>query len=165
MNYFDRFLYKLFILTFIFLFVVVLDKLSITNLQDIKNEINANINFVNVVQTINKDFNIINVEEEIIDVSVNDYKLEEIDNKYKYNLNYNKVYSNCLGSVIKINKNNELYEVYILDENNNIFIFQDLKEIKVKMYEIVKKNEVIGVANENDNNEFPYYYYLKINED
>ena len=44
MNYFDRFLYKLFILTFIFLFVVILDKLSITNLQDIKNEINAKFN-------------------------------------------------------------------------------------------------------------------------
>ena len=105
----------------------------------------------------------------MIDVSLNDYKTELIENNsYLYKQKNKNIYSTLLGNVIKINKlSNNLYEVLILDENNNIITYSMLEEVTVKMYQIVKVNDVIGVASLNNNineKEYLYYYLITINE-
>lgn len=173
-NLISKFIYKLFILTCILLLSVVLDKYGIINLNTIKQHLNQNINFINVTKVVNGSLNIIDLGENVINVSLNDSKSTMIEeNKYLYELKNNKVYSTILGSVIKINKVNNKYEVTILDENDRLITISELNKVNVKMYQIIKINDLIGdasVINNNNNNNinnninYCYYYLLTINE-
>lgn len=163
-NIIDKFLYKLLFLVFILLSIVILDKQSIISLNSIKSGLNANINITSVLKKINGDLNIIDLGNDILEVSKEDYYIEENNGYYKYLLKEKSVRNQTLGNVIKISKINNLYEVIILDENNNEIIYSNLKKINVKIYQLVKVNEIIGEANNNDDNEYLYYFILKINE-
>lgn len=172
-NIISKFIYKLFILTCILLLSVVLDKYEIINLKTIKHHLNQNINFVNITKAVNGSINIIDLGDNVIDVSLNDSKSKIIDeNKYLYEQNESKVYSTILGSVIKIKNTNDEYEVMILDESNRVITISKLKKINVKLYQIIKINDLIGEAsvrdnnnnNNNNNNCYCYYYFLEINE-
>lgn len=165
MNIFDRFIYKMLFLTFILLSTVVLDRYSIISLEKVKSILSENINMTSVIKTVNGDLNFINLEDNIIQVNTNDNIIEEDNGYYIYKQKYKDVYNQSLGSVVKIEKNNGLFIVYILDENNNYLIYSDLKTINIKIYQIVKVNEIIGECNDlNSNNEYRYYFKLKINE-
>lgn len=166
MNIIDRFLYKLVLLTFILLLGVVLDKISVINLESVKNDLNKNLNVIDVVKAVNGDFNIIDLGDNSISVNVNDYKIEEENGVYKYYLKTDKVVNFSLGYVAKIFKENSSYKVFILDENDNLYCYYNLAKVNVKLYQIVKVNEVIGEASiiNDDNPEYHYYYYLKIDE-
>lgn len=169
-NIIDKFLYKLLFLSIILFLIVFLDKKSIIDINNIKEKLNQNINITNVVKEVNGKINFIDLDDNAISVSINDSRSIKInDNKYLYETKKNIVLNQSLGSVIKIKKGNNCYEVEILDENNNLLIYKNLSEINVKMYQIIKTNEVIGNAKENDNessiNEgYIYCYELEINE-
>lgn len=163
-NIIDKFLFKLLFLTFILLSVVVLDNKGIISLNNVKKYLNENINITTVVKKVNGELNLIDLGDEVIEVSKNDYYIEKYDNYYKYYIKENKVYNQSLGSVIKINKINGLYVVTILDENDNEFIYYDLKDVNVKIYQIIKVNDVIGIGNNSENEDYLYYFKLKINE-
>lgn len=169
-NIIDKFLYKLLFLSIILFLIVFLDKKSIIDINNIKEKLNQNINITNVVKEVNGKINFIDLEDNVISVSINDSRSIKInDNKYLYETKKNIVLNQSLGNVIKINKKNNYYDVEILDENNNLLIYKNLSKINVKMYQIVKTNEVIGNAKENDNessiNEgYIYCYELEINE-
>lgn len=164
-NIIDKFIYKLLFLTFILLVAVVLNNYQIISLNKLKTILSQNINITNVVKTVNGDLNIIDLGDNTIQVNKNDYLIEEIDGLYIYKQKNNKVINQTVGSVVKIVKYNNLYNVTILDENNNYINYMDLKNINVKIYEIVKVNDIIGECNSlNSNNSYRYYYKLKINE-
>jgi len=167
-NLINKFVYKLFFLTFILLLTVVLDRISIINLEYIKMHMSENFNFVKITKTVNGTLNIFDLGDDVINVSLNDSFSTILDeNKYLYKQKSNNVYSTYLGSIVKINKINDKYQVEILDENNKLIIISDLQEVKVKMYQIVKINDLIGVASEINNNlnsEYKYYYLLTIDE-
>ena len=165
LNLIDKFIYKLLFLTFILLFVVVLNRYELINLDNIKTIISQNINITKVIKGINGNFNLIDLGSDSINVDKNDYILEKVDDYFIYKQKDNKVISNTLGNVIKINKYNGLYNVTILDENDNYIIYYDLKEINVNLYDIVKINDEIGVCNNlYSDNEYYYYYKLIIDE-
>lgn len=167
MNIIDRFLYKILILSFILLFAVVLEKNKVINLELIKNDLNQNFNVIKVVKTINGDFNIINLGDNIIEVDKNDHKITEINsNYYLYETIKKDVFSDILGSVTKIEKKDNKFNVYILDENNNLLVYSNLSSINVKIYQIIKVNDIIGEGEYIDNNDgkYLYCYYLRINE-
>lgn len=164
-NIIDKFIYKLLFLTFILLVAVVLNNYQIISLNKLKTILSQNINITNVVKTVNGDLNLIDLGDNTIQVNKNDYLIEEIDGLYIYKQKNNKVINQTVGSVVKIVKYNNLYNVTILDENNNYINYMDLKNINVKIYEIVKVNDIIGECNSlNSNNSYRYYYKLKINE-
>ena len=164
-NIIDKFIYKLLFLTFILLVAVVLNNYQIISLNKLKTILSQNINITNVVKTVNGDLNLIDLGDNTIQVNKNDYLIEEIDGLYIYKQKNNKVINQTVGSVVKIVKYNNLYNVTILDENNNYINYMDLKNINVKVYEIVKVNDIIGECNSlNSNNSYRYYYKLKINE-
>ena len=123
---------------------------------------NENFNFVKITKAVNGTLNIFDLGDDVINVSLNDSFSTILDeNKYLYKQKSNNVYSTYLGSIVKINKVNDKYQVEILDENNKLIIISDLQEVKVKMYQIVKINDLIGVASEINNNlnsEYKYYY-------
>lgn len=164
-NIIDKFVYKMLFLTFILLITVVLNNYQIISLNKIKTILSQNINITNVVKTVNGELNIIDLGDNTIQVNKNDYLIEKIDGLYIYKQKNNKVINQTVGSVVKIVKYNNLYNVTILDENNNYINYMDLKNINVKIYEIVKVNDIIGECNSlNSNNNYRYYYKLKINE-
>lgn len=169
-NIIDKFLYKLLFLTAVLLLIVFLDKKSVININNIKKEINKNINITNVVKEVNGKFNFIDLDDDVVNVSTNESRSIKInENEYLYEMKKSIVLNQSLGSVIKINKINNYYSIEILDENNNLLIYKNLSEINVKMYQIIKSNEIIGNAKENDNetsiNEgYIYCYNLEINE-
>ena len=146
-----------------------LNNFKIINLDKIKDIMSKNINIIQITKVVNGKLDIIDLGDNVIDVSLNDYKTELIENNsYLYKQKNKNIYSTLLGNVIKINKlSNNLYEVQILDENNNIITYSMLEEVTVKMYQIVKVNDLIGVASLNDNineKEYLYYYLITINE-
>ncbi len=168
-NIITKFLLKLMFLTFILLLSVVLDNKSIINLSKIKTILEQNINIINITKKVNGKLNIIDLGDNIINVSLNDSTSKQIDtNKYLYKQKSSKIYSTVLGSVIKINNlPNERYEVVILDENNRVLTYSNLKEVNVNIYQIIKVNDLIGVASVNNdinNTEYLYSYLLYINE-
>lgn len=169
-NIFTKFLLKMFILTFILLLSVVLDKVSIINLENLKSILGQNINIVQITKEVNGKLNIIDLGDNVINVSLNDSISIRMDtNKYLYKQKNNKIYSTVLGSIIRINTlDNGLYEIVIMDENNNLITYSCLQEINVNMYQIIKINDLIGVAsinNEVNNDDYLYYYLLTIDED
>ena len=125
LNIISKFLYKLLFLTFILLFSVVLERMSIINLNAIKKEIRRNINYIEMVKKVNGEFQLIDLQDEVINV-VEETSIIESDNVTKYMINESKVYAKTLGSVIKITKDNDLYSVYILDEFNNELVYSHL---------------------------------------
>ena len=164
-NIVDNFLYKLLFLTLILAFGVFLERISIINLEKIKTILSENINITKVVEQVNGELNIIDLGDDIVKVD-NDDKLIEVlnENYYIYKQKNNKVLSQSIGSVIKIEHKNELYSVTILDKNDNILIYSDLRNINVKMYQILKINDVIGECSSLNNNNYNYYFKLQINE-
>lgn len=169
-NIIDKFLYKLLFLTLILLLTVFLDKKGIISLSNIKTEMNKNINFTTIIKEVNGDLNIIDLKENVIKVDGEDSRSIKInENTYLYELKNKNVINKTLGSVIEIKKNNNTYVVTILDENNNLLTYKYLKKINVKMYQIIKVNDIVGEAVENSkiesiNEGYIYYYELNINE-
>ena len=96
-NIISKFIYKLFILTCILLLSVVLDKYELINLKTIKHHLNENINFVNITKAVNGSINIIDLGDNVIDVSLNDSKSKIIDeNKYLYEQKYCQNGDKCI---------------------------------------------------------------------
>jgi hypothetical protein len=166
MSLVDKFLYKLFILSFILLSFSLLEHYSIISLTTVKQSLSENLNILTVVQKVNGNLNIIDLGDDIIEVGLVDQKVEEVNGIYLYKQKQKDVYSKVLGYVIRIENNNGLYNVLLQDENNNLLYYQELTLINVKMYQIVKINEKIGECNVyNDDKEYCYYYKLTIDED
>lgn len=168
-NIIDKFLYKLLFLSAVLLLIVFLDKKSIIDINDIKKEINQNINITNIVKEVNGTFGFIDLSDNVISVSSTDSRSIKLDeNNYIYETKKSDVVNQSLGSVIQINKKGNYYNVEILDENNNLLIYKNLNKINVKIYQIVKTNEIIGYAKNNNessiNEGFIYCYELEINE-
>ena len=65
------------------------------------------------------------------------------------------LYSVYVGSVIKIDKNNDIYTVVISTNNKNILI-TCLKSISVRLYQKIEADTLIGYINGE------YYYYEEI---
>ena len=165
MNIIDRFLYKILILTFILLLGVVLDKVSIISLESIKNDLNENINIIETIKVINGDLNIIDLGDNSISVDNDDHFVEEKNGVYTYHSNSSKVLNFSLGYVTKIFKENGFYKVFILDENNNYYCYYNLSKVNVKLYQLIKVNDIIGEAKIiEDNSNYLYYFCVIVDE-
>lgn len=162
MNAFDRFLYKLFIMTLLLLLVVGLDRFNIISLSNIQNEMSENINFLKIIKTLNGKTKIIFIDtEDVSPVSGGLYKVKPIENGRRFILdNFEGVECQALGTVVAI-KNND---VYILGTDNITYIYKGLTDVDVNLYQIVKKNEIIGQAGYSDNTYYFDLYCLKNNK-
>ena len=158
LNFIDKFLYKLAILTFILLGIIGLHKLGIINYHDIQKALSNNINFLQVVETVNGESNLLTLDfEEVVSANTSLIRSEKIENGKRVILDsYEAVESLELGIVVNI-KNDK---VYILDKDDNTFCYSGLESIDVNIYQIVRKNQIIGkaaVSNEGIN-----YYNLYV---
>lgn len=144
MNLLDKFLYKLFFLTFILLCAVVLNKYSIIDINIIKQQFEKNINYVEIASKVNGKLGL--NEEDTIAVIGDNVKTTDINGITYYTTYKDEVLNREYGSVIKITKENDLYNVCILSKSNLIYQYYGLKEVNVQMYQILKVEDVIGKA-------------------
>lgn len=161
MNIIDRFLYKLLILTFIFLSVIVFENKGIVKHELIENELTRNFNLLKVKSVLfgsNDDVKKVIKSNDCINVSNN-------NGGYTVFLNDGNIYSETSLCVTKISKTNNKYNLYCLDEFSNEIVFYNLDKVYVKLYNIIGINELIGKASINKINEnYLYYYDYLINE-
>lgn len=163
MKLLNKFIGKIFCLTLFLLIIVILDNFKILNMDAISIKLNHNINFIQIAKMVDGKLNVINWGDDVVKVFSGDVKTYE-QNGIIYYTSYNpNVYNLELGSVIKILKKNNLYEVTILSKSNILYTYINLKEINVNMYTIVKCNDLIGLSS-CINGEYTYGVQI-INED
>ncbi len=163
MKLLNKFIGKIFCLTLFLLIIVILDNFKILNMDAISIKLNHNINFIQIAKMVDGKLNVINWGDDVVKVFSDDVKTYE-QNGIIYYTSYNSnVYNLELGSVVKILKKNNLYEVTILSKSNILYTYINLKEINVNMYTIVKCNDLIGLSS-CINGEYTYGVQI-INED
>lgn len=162
MNIVDRFLYKLLIMTFLLFAVVGLDYLNVIKLEDLKNEMSTNINFLRIAQKLNGGAKIIFIDtEDVTSVSGGLHKIEKIENGKRYIIdNYEGVECQQLGTVVDIKDN----VISILGTDNVVYVYKNLISVDVNLYQVVRKNQIIGRATEKNNVNYFDLYCIKENK-
>lgn len=160
MKVFNRFFYKLIFLFILLIAFLILETRNNEYASILKNEMNSNINFVNIIEVFKGDlFNeYFNGDKE---VSSNVYIVSSNDGN-RLILETDEVICLEPGQVIKIVKdNNKEYEVYI-QTSTCVYLYSGIKEIDVDMYQLIKKNDFIGKSTKFDNN---FYCYIDLLND
>lgn len=161
MNLLDKFLYKLFFLTCTLLCVVILNKYNIINIASIKDKFEDNINYVEIVSKVHGKLGV-NQKDDTIAVIGDNIKTTDKKGITYYTTYKNEVLNREYGSVVKITKENDLYNVFILSKSNLLYQYYGLKEVNVQMYQIIKAEDVIGKASYvNDE----YFYGLLVEDE
>jgi hypothetical protein len=117
-----------------------------------------NFNFLKIINTLNGKTNIVlvNLEDEV-SVSGNLYKTKDISNGKRIILDsYEAVESLSLGIVVEIEGN----VVYILDNDDYLYCYEKLESIDVNLYQIIRKNQIIGKASVDDKGVNYYDVYV-----
>lgn len=161
MNLFDRFLYKLLIMVFMLLAIVSLDKLKILNLETLQAKLSTNINILKVIQTLNGKTNIVFLDlSDVESVSGNVYESIDITGGKRIILHdYEAIESLTLGMVVRIDDK----DIYILDSQNKLYCYKDVSNCDVSIYQIIRKNQIIGKANVDKDGINYYDVYIKEN--
>lgn len=162
MKLLNKFIVKIFCLTLFLFIIVILDNFKILNIDTVSLKLNQNINFIQIAKTVEGKLNVINWGDDVVKVFNDDAKTYEHEGVTYYTSYNPNVYNLELGSVIKIFKKNNLYEVTILSKSNILYTYTNLKELNVNMYAIVKCNDLIGLSSCMNNE---YTYGVKINNE
>ena len=158
-TYFDRLCIRLFLSAVILLILVLLNR---TPNIDIKSKINSNANITKIGYQLLSTF-IDKTNTETVSL------LEQYDS-YSYQNNFTLVKSNSYngvdnimdGTVIKIEKQNNLYNMTIQTIDNYLITYCGLETIDCYLYEYVKSHQVIGTSYLIDNN---YTFKVYISKD
>lgn len=144
-----KFIDKVFIRIFFSSIILLL----LTYFNTFNNEINVkildNINFLSISKTIDNLFNtnLFN-KGELTVYSQAFYEEVKFENEVNYisNSSFAGVESLVDGIVIKIEKRNELYNIYIQSSDDLIYKYCNLESIDVHIYSYVNQKDVIGKA-------------------
>src|SRR5690554_6512862 len=163
MNIVDRFLYKLAICVFLLFAIVGLHKLGIIDYHKLQDSLSDNINLLKIVKTVNGESSLLFMDfDDVQPTNTNLVRTQDIKNGKRIILDsFEAVEALELGIVIKI----EADKVYLMDLNDNVFCYSQLDAIDVDIYQIVRKNQIIGRASVN-NDGITYYdlYVIKQNK-
>ena len=161
---------RILIFSIIFISSLIIDKKNQNNIfskTNFKNHLNEHINVLKMVDLYNGVFDsFVEIDE---NVSVSYSLLDTIDKKPYHN--GIKVFSNdyyvlSLEDGLVVNKGkNDLIGKYIsiLTINDRIITYGNLDSIEIKLYELVKKDDLIGIS-KLDNKVYCYYIEMKEKE-
>lgn len=144
-----KFIDKVFIRIFFSSIILLLLTYFNTFNNDINVKILRNINFLSISKTIDNLFNtnLFN-KGEVTVYSQAFYEEVKFENEVNYisNSSFAGVESLVDGIVIKIEKRNELYNIYIQSSDDLIYKYCNLESIDVHIYSYVNQKDVIGKA-------------------
>ena len=148
-NYITKLFFRIFLSSLILLILVTFTPVSF------KNKIKEDISFLKLINTFNTFFGDIIVldNNEYVDSTLF-YDYIEYKNNINYVTNYSfdGVYNLNNGIVTKIIKNdNQTYTIFIKGEDDFLYVYYDLSSIDYRIYEYIKKGEIIGKTNKTNN--------------
>lgn len=158
MNNFSKFFLKIIFLLIVLNTFMILDHFNVFNLNEIKNELYYHINFVKVLDELEGDYLKTNIFDEDITVS-NNISLVNVDGKMHLINNSEEVIALKKGNVIKIEKEDDTFTIYVQTIDDEIYVYSKIKENKVQIYELININDIIGIT---DNYDDGYYCILEI---
>jgi hypothetical protein len=128
--------------SFLLFIVVGLHKLKIINYHDLQDKLSNNINLLKVVDTVNGETNLLFMDlENVASANTNLVRTQNIENGKRVILDsYEAVEAVELGIVVKITDD----KVYLMDLEDNVFCYDKLQTIDVNLYQIIRKNQIIG---------------------
>lgn len=148
-SYIDKLFYRIFLSALLLLLLSLYQTLKIKKNKLLADVFTTEINFLEVSNRINKLFNIdiFNKGDKTV-YSVSKYdEVKYIDQiNYVTNYSYSGVESLTDGLVVKIEKENGCYNVYIRTVDNYFYIYKSLESIDVNIYQFIKSDEIIGKA-------------------
>lgn len=148
MNLVDRFLYKLAICCFLLFAIVGLHKLGIIDYHKMQEGLSNNINLLKVVKAVNGESSLLLIDfDDVQQINTNLVRTKDIKNGKRVFLDsFEAVEALELGIVVKVEND----KVYLMDLNDNVFCYSNLTSIDVDIYQIIRKNQIIGKAAVND---------------
>lgn len=160
LNYYTKFLLRLF-LGFLILFgLSISDKYQIFNLNDIKDKLSYNINPLTIINKINGKLELVDLgteEETTVSTIYKEYDIINDNIRRYYCDEFSPVTNHIAGVVTKINKNKEgIYTITIQGIDNKIYQYSNLESFNYHIYDYIKTDDVIGDSVD--------YYELMINE-
>lgn len=167
MNFFDRFLYKLFIGFLLLLAIVMLDYFKVVSYDDVKSNMDEHFNVLKLIKKINGNMKIIPIEfDESVAVDANIYKNHKlIDNKYYIDLEeYEAVENYSLGVVISISKESNAYKVKVLSDDGTVYLYEGLENVNCHLYQCLNTKEIIGKASYDKITNKNHFYFSAFND-
>jgi len=161
MSLLDKFLYKLAIMMFLLVSVLLLDKISIINFEKLQEDMSTHVNFLKLINTINGKTSLIAINfDDVQSANTGVVRTRDIENGKRVLLDtYEAVECLELGIVIKIEED----KVYLLTNDDYLYCYQKLESVDVNLYQIVRKNQIIGKASVDKNGQNYYDVYVKKN--
>ncbi|HHU55758.1 MAG TPA: M23 family metallopeptidase [Acholeplasmataceae bacterium] len=161
MSLLDKFLYKFAMVFFLLFSVVVLDKINVIDFSDLQEKMSTHFNFLKLINKINGKTTLIAIDlDEVQSANAGVIKSQKITNGNRIILDsYEAVESLDLGIVVRIEKDS----VYILNNDDYLYCYTKLETVDVNLYQIVRKNQIIGKASADKNGINYYDVYVKKN--
>lgn len=154
-SYITKLFFRIFLSSLILLVLVTFAP------KKIKNKMQEDISFLKFIKTFNTMFgNIIVLDDnEYVDSTLFYDQIDYKDNiNYVKDFNFDGVYNLNNGIITKIIKNdNQTYTIYIKTEDDFLYVYYDLISVDYRLYEYIKKGEIIGKISKTNNE-----YNLKI---
>ena len=163
-NIIDKFLYKFIICLVLLISIILLDKVKLVNLQEIKLQMQENINVLKILKYINTD------QDVFLPLDIDDKVIQSVSQTYNNFEEYNggkriilnemqgvEVYK--AGVVVKILQNqDDTYRVTIMGIDDVEYIYDKLTTCDLNIYKIVKSGDIIGKPKiSSDKNYFEFY--------
>lgn len=167
-TFFDKLFFRIFLSSILLLMIVGVDKVcSMYNSNfNINMYLTENINFIKILKGFNNTvFKFIDEDtlKEVYDVDFySNVSYSDGVNQIKL-VDSNGVNNLVSGYVIKIEKNNKTYNIYIKGIDGLDYCFIGLSSIDVSIYEYVEAGEILGLANFDDIYEI-YFFDLIIKD-
>ena len=166
-NAIDKFLYKFIICLVLLISMILLDKVKVLNLDNIRFGMQENVNFLKILKYVNTDNEVfipLNISEEVTaTVSQTYMNYEEIKDGKRILVNEMQgveVYK--AGIVIKIYQNKDnTYQVTIKGLDDIEYIYDKLVSVDLNIYKIVRSGDIIGKPKTTIDNSYFDFYEVK----
>ena len=163
----DKFLYKFVICLVLLISTILLDKIKVINLDNLKYGMQENFNFLKILKFVNTD------NEVFLSLDINDEVTASVSQTY---LNYEEINGGKriivnemqgvevykAGVVIKVFKNNDdTYQVVVKGIDDIEYKYDKLTTVDLNIYKIVKSGDIIGKPKTTTERSYFEFYEVK----
>lgn len=167
LNFLDKFLYKFIICLVLLISMVLLDKVKLVNLQEIRSDMQENINVLKILKFVNTEqcvFLPIEINDQVVQsVSQTYNNFEEINGGKRILLNEMQgveVYK--AGIVVKIFQNqDDTYCVTVMGIDDVEYVYDKLTTCDLNIYKIVKSGDIMGKPKSTSDKSYFEFYEVK----
>lgn len=150
----DKLFFRIFLSSLTLLLMVLFNRYNLFNFNDV---ISSNINF----SVLTKQVNTLLDDTQTVSNEINFQLLNYTNEMNHFQSTFNGVYNISSGVVVKIEKEDELYNITILTTEDYEYTYKGLESINCYLYEYISEGKIIGTVSQNNN----YMYLVSIYKD